>query len=242
MRWGRVSYIVLFSVVFITLIGLGFWQYGRYQQKKAWLASLAQTKLLPMLGAANLKQKKWQRFRRIKLQGVFKPQKSFFISGEFRQSRAGYSIITPLQWAPTEPWVLVDRGWAPAEDGRNPPILQAPLTKDWVIGRVYSPVGKRFTLGPWQLPNATGVAVVQDWDFVKIARLLGHPVMPFVVRLSPQLPGHYQRRWVWTASIPPSRHLAYALQWWAFAMVWLAGAAALVNKKKVNTCRGEKKQ
>jgi cytochrome oxidase assembly protein ShyY1 len=231
MSWGKIGYIVLFWVVFVALVWLGFWQYGRYQQKKQWLTSLASTEHQLPLNKMDLQAKRWQRFRQLELTGSWQNQASFFLSGELRHGRAGYSVVTPLQWAPNEPWVLVDRGWAPATTRSNPPTLQRPLAKDKANGRVYIPAGKRFTLGPWQLPAATGVVVVQDWDFKQIANLLGHPVLPFVLRLSPHLPGRYERQWTWTAAVPPSRHLAYALQWWAFAVVWLAGALVLMNKR-----------
>lgn len=232
MHWGRIGYIVLFCVVFVTLLWLGFWQYGRYQQKKQWLVGLEQTKHQLPLNAADLQAKRWQPFRQLELVGQWQNQASFFLSGELRHGLAGYSVVTPLQWAPDEPWVLVDRGWIPAVDSRMPPVLQSPLAKYQVNGRIYLPVGKRFTLGPWQLPAATGVVVVQDWDFMRIANLLGHPVLPFVLRLSAHLPGRYERQWTWTAAVPPSRHLAYALQWWVFAVVWLVGVLFLMNKRR----------
>ena len=162
-------------------------------------------------------------------------KQSFVISGELRHGQTGYSVITPLQWAPSEPWVLVDRGWVASVDGQNPPRIQEPLIQKWVLGSVYSPLGKRYTLGPWQLPSKTGVLVVQDWDFSRIAKKIGHPVLPFVLRLSSQLPEHYERQWPGLGSIPPSRHLAYMLQWWVFALLWLVGSILVVRKNKKET-------
>jgi len=184
------------------------------------------------LSAKDLQESHWVPFHRLRLRADWKTGHSFVVSGALRHNQTGYSVVTPLQWAPSAPWVLVDRGWVPTVDGQNPPTLRAPLTKDWVIGRVYSPTGKRFTLGSWQLPSPTGVVVVQDWDFEKIAKLLKHPVMPFVLRLSSKLPGHYERQWSWIARIPPSRHLAYMFQWWALALVWLIGGMFLMRRKK----------
>jgi surfeit locus 1 family protein len=230
MHFGKISYVILFAVVFVALIGLGFWQYSRYQQKTDWLKNLEKTKHQPALTHRDLSGHQWQVFRQLKLRGSFKIEESFLLSGELRHGRSGYSVVTPLEWAPNQPWVLVDRGWAPSPDGRDLPALKAPLAKDWIVGRIYSPVGKRYTLGPWQLAAKPGVVVVQDWDFAQIAQLLKHPVLPFVLRLSRELPGHYEREWSWIASIPPSRHLAYAIQWWMFALVGLIGVAILFKR------------
>lgn len=234
MIWRRVCYFVIFILVFTGLLRLGFWQHDRYQQKKQWLAALAKTKKQPYLTVTDLQAGRWSAFRRVKLQGKWQVKQTFLISGVLRHGRTGYSVVTPLQWAPSQAWVLVDRGWVPATRGAKAPKTYPPLRLQWVRGKIYRPAGKRFTLGPWRLPAKTNAIVVQDWDFIKLAAVLKHPVMPFVLRLSPTLPGRYERKWAWAAGIPPARHLGYMLQWWGLALVWLIGAILLMckNKKK----------
>ncbi len=229
--WRKLSYTILFSVVFVGLLGMGWWQYTRYLEKTQWLAALARTKSQPALTNSDLEKNHWVPFQKIKLQGNWQSGQSFVIAGRLRHGRTGYSVVTPLQWAPSMPWVLVDRGWVASPDGRAAPAIHPPMDRLWVQGKIYSPVGKRFILGPWHLPSTKGVPVVQDWDFSKIEKLVGHAVMPFVLRLSPDVPGYYERQWSWTA-LPPSRHFGYMLQWWAFALVWLVGAILLMRKNR----------
>ena len=226
--------LVFFAVLF-ALLALGFWQYGRYCDKKAWLGELAAASQGPALGAENLRHRQAPAFHTLRLKGAWQAQDTILLAGQFRHSRSGYSVITPLQWAPLEPWVLVDRGWVASPDGRTPPRITSQAGTQWVTGTVYRPVGKRFTLGPWQLSKQP-VPVIQDWEFEKIAALLGHPVLPFVLRLSPQAASAYERNWSWTV-MPPSRHLGYMLQWWAFAVVWLVGWWVLLRRKRKKGAR-----
>jgi surfeit locus 1 family protein len=232
MVWRKIAYFILFGFVFFALLGLGYWQYTRYQAKKEWLAVIERTKKQPDLLAADLDENRITPFRRLRLWGSWKKKQSFLISGDIRHGQSGYSVITPLEWAPSKPWVLVDRGWVASIDGQNPPAIQAPLIKGWVIGTVYKPIGQRYTLGPWRLPSKTGARVIQDWDFSRIEKQIGHSVFPFVLRLSPKIPGHYERQWPGLTAVPPSRHLAYMMQWWIFALVWLVGGVLVVCKKK----------
>jgi surfeit locus 1 family protein len=231
MIWRRVCYVILFSVVFLGLLSLGGWQFKRYQEKTQWLASLSRGNKKPPLSADDLMQHHWTAFQSLKLRGNWQPQRTLVVSGQLRHGKTGYSVVTPLQWAPSMPWVLVDRGWVASPDGRHVPAIAPPLTMRWIVGKIYSPVGKRYILGPWQLPSTGNVPVIQDWSFAKIEKLIGHPVMPFILRLSPTLPGHYERQWSW-AALPPSRHFGYMLQWWGLALVWLVGAIVLIRKNR----------
>ena len=229
MSWRKLSYALLFATVFVGLVGLGFWQYSRFQQKTHWLNQLWKAEHQRALTQVDLKSDNWQPFRRLQLTGRWLDQHTFLIAGAFRHQRAGYWVITPWQWGSGEPWVLVNRGWVGSVDGRHHPVLQSPKALPKVVGQIYQPIGHRYVLGPWRLPIETKTPVIQDWDFKKLAKLLNHPVKPFVLRLSSKVAGEYERAWSWTA-LPPSRHRGYMLQWWAFALVWLIGSVVWFRK------------
>lgn len=231
MNWRKFSYAVLFVTVFVGLLSLGYWQYSRYRLKTHWLRALQQGQNQLPLNNADLKNNHWAPFRKITLTGHWLNDKTLVISGAFQHERPGFWVVTPWQWAPNEPWVLVNRGWVAATDGRHHPHLKPASPMPVVSGKIYRPTGTRYVMGNWRLSTSSQPAVVQDWDFQKMEKLLGHSVKPFVLRMSPNLPGVYEREWSWSA-LPPSRHLSYMWQWWALALVWLVGAIFWFQKDK----------
>jgi len=57
-------------------------------------------------------------------------------------------------------------------------------------------------------------------------------VPPRVVRLDPKLPGGYARDLdILPNTLPPERHLGYAVQWWALSIAVLVTALVLTFRK-----------
>ena len=50
-----------------------------------------------------------------------------------------------------------------------------------------------------------------------LERELGHPVAPLMVRLDAGEADGYERVWQAPVLVGPGRHIAYAIQWFAFA-------------------------
>jgi cytochrome oxidase assembly protein ShyY1 len=64
------------------------------------------------------------------------------------------------------------------------------------------------------------------------SRSARHPVPPRVVRLDPKLPGGYARDLdILPNTLPPERHLGYAVQWWALSIAVLVTALVLTFRK-----------
>ena len=59
----------------------------------------------------------------------------------------------------------------------------------------------------------------------QLAAALGEPIEPQIVLLHPQAPDGYERKWQPALRMNPSRHLAYAIQWFAFALVAVVALA-----------------
>jgi cytochrome oxidase assembly protein ShyY1 len=74
-------------------------------------------------------------------------------------------------------------------------------------------------------PPAAGPAWPKRTSFptaAELAAALGRPIEPRQLLLAAGEPGGYLRDWQPAGeSIRPARHLAYALQWWAFAALAL---------------------
>jgi cytochrome oxidase assembly protein ShyY1 len=76
-------------------------------------------------------------------------------------------------------------------------------------------------------------------DFDAIHAATGLASWPYVVRLDPDLPLGYPRDLdVLPNTLPPERHLGYAVQWWALALAVLVTALVLTYRSR--SSRGER--
>jgi cytochrome oxidase assembly protein ShyY1 len=69
---------------------------------------------------------------------------------------------------------------------------------------------------------------VQQVDMSRMGEQLGSPLLPFVLRLSPDSEGGFTREWQARTGLTPERHTGYAVQWFALAAalvvlcIWVA--------------------
>jgi cytochrome oxidase assembly protein ShyY1 len=119
--------------------------------------------------------------------------------------------------------LLVNRGWIVASPDRKLPA-EPPATS-----------GEQRVVGLWRgLPvpglrlavnNCAGEAwprVVEYPTARDLDCLLGEPVMRGLLLLDADQPDGFVREWSVAAQFPPSRHYAYAAQWFALALTLLA--------------------
>ncbi|RME35509.1 MAG: SURF1 family protein [Gammaproteobacteria bacterium] len=200
---------------------LGVWQLQRAKereaQRAAWLRSGEQAAVEIFADwdgdPAELSQ------RRVVVRGVYLPQRQLLIDNIVRDGRPGVEVLTPLRLTGSEREVLVDRGWVPMGPGREVHAdWSAPTGSQRVSGRVWVPSGRRFEAGTSLRGGAQRPPLWLWADLQRYRELSGRELLPFVIRLDPELPGGYRRDW------PPPRarsamHIGYAIQWFAFALI-----------------------
>ena len=73
-------------------------------------------------------------------------------------------------------------------------------------------------------------------DADAIGKALGVAVAPRVIRLDPKLPVGYARDLnILPNTLPPERHLGYAVQWWALSLaVFITALVLSIRKSKPN--------
>ena len=221
---------VLVAVVFCAL---GAWQLQRMHQKEALLAQLPpsrDTALSLGQAAAAPDSLHWVRDQLQFLPG------SVLLDNQLREGRAGIKVYQPAR-AADGIVVLVDLGWLPLPADRSMPVISAQQ-------------GTQALQGLWAPAPATGIALgpaltaatqPQTWlatriDLPAIAAQLGlgtGALAPKVLRLDPDLPLGYARDLdLLPNTLPPSRHLGYAVQWFAMALAVLLIALVLQFKKR----------
>lgn len=217
-------------LVMALCIKLGLWQYDKAQAKQALQTRLEAGAQLAPVDLPQTITEDW-RYRRVKFTGIYEPKYQILLDNQVENNVVGYHVMTPIKLEGVNQYVLVDRGWIVGSLDRKVPEVNAPAGKQEVVGDIFFPLTKAFTLempateGKWQ-------TVWQNMDLARYAKAVASDVKPFVVRLDAQSKaGGYSRNW----PKPGERvtmHLGYAYQWFGFALT-LFVIYIVLNVKKV---------
>lgn len=208
-------------------VGAGAWQLSRLSAKRALNAARAAALAAPAepLAGADLAR---QAGRKVVAEGVYDESRHVLLSARFHKADLGVEVLTPLL-TPFSGALLVDRGWLRAEDGQtaHPESLREPGTRR--VTGVLEPLPRRDAMPPWRRLETTGAEhwSTHEVDSASVAAHLPYPLAPYVLVALPE-PGAPPRP---ARTGPPMLdeqvHLSYAIQWFAFALVTVAGTAAL---------------
>ncbi|MGL1833110.1 SURF1 family protein [Rhodocyclaceae bacterium SMB388] len=157
----------------------------------------------------------WQN---VSLTGNWRAEGTIYLDNRVYDGRAGYHVLTPLQLANAQGWVLVNRGWVFAGPDRAtlPPVPTA-LGPTTVIGQVREPESAPFTL-------ATEAGQGALWQYIDVARYRdwsGLAVRDWIVQQTSSSDDGLVRDWP-RPDAGMDRHRGYALQWYSFAGIALA--------------------
>ncbi len=208
---------------------LGRWQLARMDEKQAMLdqvaATLAQRQPLPLAAAgdpARARDFDWARG-----EGRFLDAPAVLLDNQQRDGRPGvrvYRAFAPEDGAP----LLVELGWLPLPGDRTMPHPEPLAGPQRVAGLLAPPPSAGLAEG---LSTATpgGDVLAVRLDASGLPALLGLAALPpRVLKLDPALPMGYARDLdVLPNTLPPQKHLGYAVQWFGLAAAVLATALVL---------------
>ena len=206
------------AVLVAQLAGLGVWQINRAQEKRAVQDAFdRQTGFTRFVDGMDVEP-----FQQLAAEGVFDADHQFLLDNIIVDSRNGHYVLTPLEYSPGEPLLIVNRGWV-ARTGEtvDPSALEVPDRRVTVRGRVGALPRAGYRMGPAiESPSAWPKhAVFPTLD--ELSASLGRELQPFVLLLSPDANFGLLTRWE-PAEIGPRRHYGYAFQWFAMAVVLAA--------------------
>ncbi|GAB3371385.1 SURF1 family protein [Azotobacter armeniacus] len=208
---------LLVALLLPVLIGLGFWQLSRAEDKRALLAQFEARRQAEPLDPSALDAAGALAWQRVRLHGRFDPEHSLLLDSRTRAGRPGVELLQPFR-DDSGRWLLVNRGWLPWPDRRVPPVFATPGAPLALTAWVYRPPGN-----PFLLKNAAGDAwprLVNRVDAAALWTELGRDGLPVELRLEPG-PAAYAVDWPLLA-MAPEKHLGYAVQWFALAAALLA--------------------
>ncbi len=216
------------------LLGLGFWQLDRAEQKQELLETYDEHGSdAPIQLRARLKSTTGLRYRKATVTGRYDGAHQFLLDNRVYQGRAGYQVLTPLRIDGTDYAVLVNRGWTPQGKTRQDlPALPAPDKTELinVRGILYLPPEKVFALGEGEDRAYGWPKVLQKIEFTLHQQQLGYELLPVTVWLDPEQAHGFVREWK-PLVFGPERHIGYAFQWFSLAFA-LGVIYILVNTRK----------
>jgi len=210
------------AVVVLTpvLIGLGFWQLDRARQKRELIDAFehgggaAQT-----LDEALARGLDGSRYQRVHVEGHYEGARQFLLDGQIiGEGEIGFDVLTPFVLGDGRGTILVNRGFVPQDADRKPRVdIGVNDAERRVQGRVARLPRAGIKLGPASESSS------QAWPRVmlypergELEAALGAPLLEPILWLDEGEPDGYARHWQVT-DMTPERHVAYALQWFAFA-------------------------
>jgi surfeit locus 1 family protein len=198
---------------------LGTWQIYRYHYKKALVFNHEQRlKMLPkpfMLAFGSLTD---LQFQPIAADGSYINAMTLLVQNRFHQGQLGYEVLTPLQIKGDKKLLLVDRGWIQKPKDQLLPEIDKALGEQHITGYIKLLNEYQFILGKNILEPSKSPLVIQKIDIKELNQITQQVFYPFILRLNASQPNGFIRDWVITSMVP-ERHMVYAVQWFAMAIV-----------------------
>jgi surfeit locus 1 family protein len=231
-RWW-VAHLLVIAVCAL-FVSLGLWQLRRLDERQlqnsVWQSRVASVPLPidEVLSGAGSDLESLE-YRPVIVRGTFVPDQEVLVRSQVWNGTAGFHVITPLVREDGSA-VLVNRGWVPLEMDDVPVPVKPPEGEVELIGTIRLSQ-TRGSVGPAD-PPAGNLIQVARVDIDRIARQLEWPVLPVYV----------VGREAGETGLPVAietpdfadqgPHLAYAVQWFAFALISLIGYLFLLRRAR----------
>ena len=213
---------VLATALFVAAcIALGYWQLGRAREKQALIDRYARGDAT-IIDITSRSLDGLARYQAVGARGSYEPRRQVLLDNmPSADGRPGYRVLTPLRRPGARRLLLVDRGWVPLGESRERlPAVDVSDAAREIVGRVDSSPAPGLRLqDPDESRDAAWPRVMNFPTTDEVTAALGEPVEPLIVLLDPQAPDGYDRRWQPALRMTPARHVAYAIQWFAFALI-----------------------
>jgi surfeit locus 1 family protein len=218
----RLWAVLLTGITVASFVSLGWWQIGRGREKQAMVDSFARGTQTSVALSGDVTVDELPRYQHVRAEGRYDPTRQVLIDNMPSQAgRPGYRVLTPFLREGSDRLLLVDRGWVPLGQSREmlPPVYVSPEFRA-VSGRLDQlpapgiRVGEAGVRGDTKWPRVLNFPRSQDLE-----QALGQAVEPRILLLDPAAPNGFERVWRPAMGFGPERHLGYAIQWFALALV-----------------------
>lgn len=214
---------------------LGAWQLGRMHEKQAMLDAAAQVLAarVPVALARAADPARATRYDWAAGTGRFADAAPVLLDNQLRDERPGvraYRVFLPAAHEATP--LLVELGWLPLPGDRRLPRIDAIAGERDIRGLLVPPPSHGLAAAV-ATRQGDGTILATSLDARTLPALVAQRTLAMrVLRLDPATPLGYARDLdILPNTLPPQRHLGYAVQWFALAAAVLATALVLTFRR-----------
>lgn len=208
---------------------LGFWQLERAAQKREMLANAAvalharKPQPLSMLADPD----RAQAYDWVEIEGRFADAPMVLLDNQQHAGKVGVRAYRAFVLDDGSP-LLLDLGWTALPPDRTLPTLVPDATRVKLAGLALPPPGQGLDVGG-PVPQPDGTLLATAIDLPTLRAMLKLPALaPRVFRPEPRAGFGFDRDFdVLPNTLPPERHLGYAVQWFALSLAVLLTALLL---------------
>lgn len=212
---------------------LGVWQLGRAELKREMLAEAqrALSARTPQPTAVLTDAARADAYDWVEIRGRFVEAPAVLLDNQQHAGRVGIRAYRVFE-THAGMRVLVDLGWLALPPDRTLPQVPRDAARHALRGLLLPPPGSGLRLGEPQ-PQADGTLLTMRVEPDAIALALGMPgLAPRVLRPEPEAGFGYQRDFdILPNTLPPEKHIGYAVQWFALALAVLVTAVLLTVRR-----------
>ncbi|GAB4523392.1 MAG: SURF1 family protein [Anaerolineales bacterium] len=223
----------------LVMVRLGIWQLDRLEQRRTFNAQvLSQIDQPPLVLSADTLPEDWQAlaFRSVVAEGVFDFEHQVVLGNQEHAGRMGVHLLTPLRIAGTGSVLLVDRGWVPYEDWQSDSLTQydqpGAVRVEGMLAAGQSNYGIKDCIAEGIDPALTPELWCVDTAYLSSQTPYALPPA-YIIQAPTQDAGEetVPYRALPHIEINEGPHLSYAIQWFSFAILLLAGYPFFVYRE-----------
>lgn len=219
--WGAIITIILIGGI---LVRLGFWQLDRAEQKRQ-ITQDIQSQQATVVDLNKILNEDTDLgklvYAQAKVEGHYDTEHQFIYDNNIQQGVVGFYVLTPFKIKNTDQSILINRGWLAlkSRDMIKQQNIRFKSSPDFIQGRLIKPIS-RFTLSQAITKLDDFPRLIQNIKLENLSQQLGYSLLPLSLELDPAEKEGYQRQWqAFYGSSDKS--VAYAIQWFCFAGIFL---------------------
>jgi cytochrome oxidase assembly protein ShyY1 len=225
MSRSRLPWYALALAGMLVFAALGFWQLSRAHQKEHALAAFAAAELAQPRDLSELLRRadaaSPELPQRVAADGRYDDGVTLLLDNQVLDGKAGVDVLTLFRPDAGGKAVLVDRGWLSLPPERTPPhVPSAGNARVRIEGTLRAPPSQGVRMGEAEFARGRAPPLLAYLDLDSLERETGAGLVRAVLQLAPDAEHGFTRRWqALPGTMPPERHRAYAVQWFALALL-----------------------
>ncbi len=227
---------IVFMVAMLSLLlQLGSWQLNRASLKQQLRDDFSGREHGTVVRFVNHSDEQLEllQYASMSVTGRFVGSHRILLDNRMNGSELGYHALGVLQLSQQQRFVLVNLGWVSMNGTRDVlPKIELPTGEVSFPVRIKNITRNVFTLGGLDI-RGDGMVLMPVLDKPQLEEWLNLELSTAMVLVDPAATFGYVRQWQAHLGISPSKHVGYAVQWFALALA-LSVIFVVVNTKRIS--------